>query len=127
MFKQLWTPTHFLTLPWADIKKEELPYIINKSNNLGYRHEEPKNLCYQELCNLLSNNPVLVARHFQYRVEVFFKEIILDGPFGITKYYAIRIEFKKGVTQMYILLREFSMDQIFKMKLPRLLRLLRKQ
>ena len=68
-----------------------------------------------------------MARHFQYRVEVFFKEIILDGPFGITKYYAIRIEFKKGVTQMYILLREFSMDQIFKMKLSRLLRLLRKQ
>ena len=36
-----------------------------------------------------------MARHFQYKVEVFFKEIILDGPLGKTKYYAIRIEFQK--------------------------------
>ena len=33
-----------------------------------------------------------MARHFQYKVEVFFKEIILDGYLGKTKYYAICIE-----------------------------------
>ena len=43
---------------------------------------------------MLNNNPVLVARHFQYHVEVFFKEIIIDGPLGKTKYYAIRVEFQ---------------------------------
>ena len=68
-----------------------------------------------------------MTRHLQYKVEVFFKEIILDGPFGITKYYAIRIELKKGVTHISICLHGFSIDQILKMKLPRLLRLLRKQ
>ena len=26
------------------------------------------------------NNPVLLARHFQYKVKVFLKEIILHGP-----------------------------------------------
>ena len=36
-----------------------------------------------------------MARHFQHKVEVFFEEIILDGPLGKTKYYAIRIEFKE--------------------------------
>ena len=36
-----------------------------------------------------------MARHFQYKNEVFFKEIILDGPLGKTKYYAIRIEFQE--------------------------------
>ena len=36
-----------------------------------------------------------MVRHFQYKVEVFFKEIILDGPLGKTKYYAIRIEFQE--------------------------------
>ena len=56
---------------------------------------ELKNLSHQERCNLLNNNPVLVARHFQYKVEVFFKEIIIDGPLDITKYYAIRIEFQE--------------------------------
>ena len=85
MVKQLGIPTHFLTLSCADLRWEELPYIINKLNNLGLSDEELKNLSYQESCNLLSNNPVLVARLFQYKVEVFFKEIILDGPLGKTK------------------------------------------
>ena len=40
---------------------------------------------------MLNNNPVLVARHFQYKAEIFFKDIIIDGPLGKTK-YALRIE-----------------------------------
>ena len=35
-----------------------------------------------------------MARHFQYCVEVFFKEIILDDPLGKVKYFAIRVEFQ---------------------------------
>ena len=35
-----------------------------------------------------------MARHFQFRVEMLFKEIILDGPVGKTKYYVIRVEFQ---------------------------------
>ena len=33
-----------------------------------------------------------MARNFQYEVEVFSKEVILDGPLRKTKYYAIHIE-----------------------------------
>ena len=95
MVKQLGIPTYFLTLSCADLRWEELPYIINKLNKLGLNDEELKKLSYQERCNLLNNDPVLVARHFQYKVEVFFKDIILDGPLGKTKYYAIRIEFQE--------------------------------
>ena len=95
MVKQLGIPTYFLTLSCADLRWEELPYIINKLNKLGLNDEELQKLSYQERCNLLNNNPVLVARHIQYKVEVFFKDIILDGPLGKTKYYAIRIEFKE--------------------------------
>ena len=47
-----------------------------------------------ERCTYLSMNPVLLARHFQYRVEVFFKVIVLNGPLGKVKYYAIRVEFQ---------------------------------
>lgn len=32
----------------------------------------------------LNGNPVLVARHFQYRVEIIFKIVVLDGPLGKT-------------------------------------------
>ena len=93
--KQLGIPTYFLTLSCAVLRWEEIPYVINKLNNLGLSDKELKNLSYQERCNLLNNNWVLVARHFQYKVEVFFKEIILDGPLEKTRYYAIRIEFQE--------------------------------
>ena len=96
MVKQSGIPTYFLTLSCADLSWEELPYIISKLNNLVLRDEKLKNLSHQEKCNLLNNNPVLLAEHFQYKVEVFFKEIILDGPFRKTKYYAIRIEFQES-------------------------------
>ena len=44
--------------------------------------EEIETLPYLERCKIFNNNPVLVARHFQYRAKVFFKEIILHGPLG---------------------------------------------
>ena len=71
--------------------KIEEEHIVNKLHNLGFSKEELKNLSYQERCNLLNTNQVLVARHFQYKVEVFFKEIILTYPLGKTKYFATRI------------------------------------
>ena len=45
-------------------------------------------------CTSLNQNAVLLARHFQYRVEMFFKVIAIDGPLGKVKYHAIRIEFQ---------------------------------
>ena len=54
-----------------------------------------KNLRYQDKSNFLNSTPLLAARHFQYRIELFFKEIITDGPLGKTKYYAIRIELQE--------------------------------
>ena len=93
MVKQFWIPTYFILPCW-----KELPYIINNLNNLGLSDNELKNLSYQERCNLVNNNTELVARHFPYKIEIFSKEIILDGPLGKTKYYAIRIEFQESDT-----------------------------
>ena len=44
-------------------------------------------------CAYLSQNPVVLARNFQYRFEMLFKVIVIDGPLGKVKYHAIRIEF----------------------------------
>ena len=46
---------------------------------------------------MLNMNPVIVAKHFQYRVETFFTEILLSDADSIGKivYYALRIEFFK--------------------------------
>ena len=80
MIKQVGILICFQTLSWADLRWEELAYIINTLKNLGLSDEELRNLSYQERCNLLNNNPVLLSRHFQYKSEVFFKEIILGDP-----------------------------------------------
>ena len=37
---------------------------------------------------------MLVVRNFQYRAELFFKTIILNGPLGKINYYAIHVEFQ---------------------------------
>ena len=47
-----------------------------------------------ETCRCLNLNPVVLARHFQYRVEIFFKVIVLIGLFGKIRYHAITVEFQ---------------------------------
>ena len=49
---------------------------------------------YYDRFGLLNSNSVLVARHFQYRAEVFFREIVVNGLLGKSKYYAICVEFQ---------------------------------
>ena len=51
-------------------------------------------MTYQERCDTLNKNPVLVVRRFQYRVEIIFKIIVLDSLMRKTNCYGIRIEFQ---------------------------------
>ena len=126
--KQLGIPTYFLTLLFADLRWDELPYIINKFNNLGHSDKELIRLSYQDSCIFYNNNPVLLARLFQYKVEAPFKEIIIDCPVLLRKQNIMLflLNFKKGVAHTFIHLHGFSIHQILKKKLPTQ-RLLRKQ
>ena len=45
-------------------------------------------------CTYLYSNPVLLARHFQYKMELFFKLIVVDGLLGKVKHHVIRYEFQ---------------------------------
>ena len=69
MVKQLGIPTFFLTLSCADLRWNEFIEIIQKLNETEVHFSD---LSYHERCSILNQNPVLVARHFQYRVEIFF-------------------------------------------------------
>ena len=69
--------------------------------------EEVEALSYDERCRLLNFNPVIVAKHFQYRVETFFTEILLTNahPIGQIVYYALRIEFQmRGSPHLHALI-----------------------
>ena len=58
-------------------------------------------------------HPVHVARHFQYKVEAFFKYLILDGPLGKTKYYAIHIGFQeRGNPLVHLFIWIFNVPNI---------------
>ena len=94
MVRQLGLPTFFLTLSCADLRWDELVEIICRLENRDLSDEEIANMSYLDRCDILNKNPVLLARHFQYRVELFFKTILIDGPVGKTVYYAIRVEFQ---------------------------------
>ena len=71
----------------ADLKKKnELPYIILKPNKLRISGEEFKILSYHEYCKLLITCSCWKTPFFQYKVQVFFNEIVADGSLGKNKY-----------------------------------------
>ena len=62
-----------MALSYADLKWNEMASKINKLHKLDLSEEDIENLNYYNRCRLLNRNPVLVARHFQYRIEIFLK------------------------------------------------------
>ena len=105
MVKQLGLPTFFMTLSCADLHWNELVEIISKLQGCTLSDDEIETMNYHDRTNILNSNPVLLMRHFQYRVETFFKEIVIDGPLGKVKYYAIRVEFQvRGSPHIHSLL-----------------------
>ena len=105
MVKQLnGTPTWFMTLSCADLRWPELFQIIARTDGKNITAEEVEALSYDERCRLLNFNPVIVAKHFQYRVETFFTKILLTNahPIGQLVYCALRIEFQmRGSPQLH--------------------------
>ena len=95
MIKQLGLPTYFITLSCADLRWHELIEIIYKLNEGDILTDEDiHSMNYFDKAKIANSNPVFLARHFKYRVEAFFKEIVSDGPLGKIKHYAIRVNFQ---------------------------------
>ena len=86
----------FIDVSCADLRWNELVEIISKLNSLGLSLEDIEYLNYFEWRNISNSNAVVLARHFQNSVEIFFKKLLLirAGPLGKAKYYAMRVEFQ---------------------------------
>ena len=107
MAKQLGIPTWFMTLSCADLRWPELFQIISRIQGKDITDEEVDALSYDEKCKMLNLNPVIVAKHFQFRVETFFTEVLLSKskPIGKIVYYALRIEFQmRGSPHLHTLI-----------------------
>ena len=96
MIRQLGTPTWFLTLSAADMKWPDMIATIAKQYDVNYSDEDVTGLSYEEKCNWLRRNPVIAARHFQYRLSTFFNDFLKSKakPLGEITDYAIRVEFQ---------------------------------
>ena len=107
MVKQLGIPTWFMTLSCADLRWPDLFQIIARTQGKDISDDEVDKLSYKEKCDMLNLNPVVVAKHFQYRVETFFKEVLLSkaNPIGKIVNYAFRIEFQmRGSPHLHALI-----------------------
>ena len=94
MVKQLGLPTFFMTLSCAELRWNELISIISTLKGETLQEEEINRLYYFQPCSYLNLNPVVLARHYQYKVNIFFKTVVLDGVLGKVKHHAIRAEFQ---------------------------------
>ena len=94
MIRQLGTPTWFFTLSAADLKWPDI--TIAKQYGVHYTDDEVSALSFWEKSNWLKRNPVTAARHFHYRVNMFFQDFLKSTaqPLGEVVDYAIRIEFQ---------------------------------
>ena len=73
MIRQLGTPTWFFTLSAADMKWPDLIGTIARQHGVFNTNEDIEGLSFDERLKWLRQNPVTAARHFQYRLDVFFK------------------------------------------------------
>ena len=96
MVRQLGIPTWFLTLSAADLKWPEVIQSIAKQYGTTLSVEDIKHLSWEEKCKWLRTNPVTAARMFQFRLETFFKEVLMSDaqPLGDLQDFMIRIEFQ---------------------------------
>ena len=96
MIRQLGTPTWFFTLSAADMKWPDMIQIIARQYGVSYSDDDIAALSFDEKSNWLRRNPVTAARHFQYRLNSFFQDVLKSKakPLGEIVDYAIRVEFQ---------------------------------
>ena len=76
MIRQLGTPTWFFTLSAADMKWPDIIQTIAKQYGVYYTDEDVAALSFEDKSNWLRRNPVTAARHFHYRLNVFFQQFL---------------------------------------------------
>lgn len=107
MIRQLGPCTWFLTLSTADLKWHDTIHVICEQQGKQITGEDIDQLPWESRAELLCSNPVTAARHFDNRVQIFLKNILLNkqlNPLGEITDYKYRIEFQqRGSPHVYML------------------------
>ena len=94
MINQLGIPTFFLTLSAADLQWPDIIKAVASQFGISVSDEDVINMSFTERCRYVKLNPVTVARHFDYRVRMLFRDVIFskEKPLGQVTDYFRRIE-----------------------------------
>ena len=108
MIRQLGPCTWFVTLSAADLKWKDTIRIIAAQQGQTLTDQEIDNLTWEQKCFWLRSNPVTAARHFDHRVDLFMKHILLNkniNPLGEITDFKYRIEFQqRGSPHVHMLI-----------------------
>ena len=118
MIKQLGPPSWWMTFSCADLRWNEIYKILSKLQGKELPHQEIDLMTCNEKCKMLNSNPVVVAKHFQYRLETLFKEVLLGSgePIGKILYDAIRIDTSSVAQHMLTALFGLKVAHYLQMK-----------
>ena len=107
MIRQLGPCTWFITLSAADLKWSDTIKVIAKQQGVQLTDDDVLSLSWEEKCKYLRSDPVTAARHFDNRVQLFFKYILMNkqlNPLGEVTDYKYRIEFQhRGSPHVHML------------------------
>ena len=94
VIRQLGTPTWFFALSDADMQWPDMIRTIAKQYGVHYSDEEIEALSFEQKSNWLRRNPVTAARHFHYRLNTLFQDLLKStaNPLGEIVDYGIHIE-----------------------------------
>ena len=108
MIRQLGPCTWFVTLSAADLKWKDTIRIIAAQQGQTLTDQEIDDLTWEQKCTWLRSNPVTAARHFDHRIDLFMKHILLNkniNPLGEITDFKYRIEFQqRGSPHVHMLL-----------------------
>ena len=77
ILRPLGIPSWFLILSAADMKWPDVIQIIARQHGVILSKDDVINMPWIKKSEWLRSNPVTAARHFQYRLELFWKEVIM--------------------------------------------------
>nr|XP_039258260.1 uncharacterized protein LOC120334820 [Styela clava] len=107
MIRQIGIPTFFFTLSAADMRWPDLISSIARQYGSILTDDDVVKLSFEQRSMWLRSNPVTAARHFHYRLECLYKDVLLSPaqPLGHIIDYVIRIEFQaRGSPHAHMLL-----------------------
>ena len=73
MICHLGIPTWFFTLTAADPKWPDMIHTIARQYGVHFTDDEVAGLSFDDKSKWIKHNPVIAARHFQYRLNAIFQ------------------------------------------------------